>query len=544
MIERLTIKNIAIIEEVNIEFGASLNVISGETGAGKSIIIGALAFLLGAKVPISIRTGTDSGEISGVFSIGKNIREEINELVDIDEDDKIIITRTISSKNSLKINGKIQPLSILREISPFLIDIHGQFEHSFLINESKHIGLLDWFCPKEMIEIKEEVSKTIDNYKEINEKLLKLKEKTSDERIELLKEYIEEFNTLNLKKGEEEDISKKLKLLHNHKENAENISKATSLVYYESLGKISEAKKLLKTTPYENRLEEIRISIEELGRELKNTNLSLDVNLLSDLENRFLEIQKLKRKHRREYDELLTYHGQLSEELNEISNTEKLIENLNTKKANIQKKIFSLCDILYNFRLEAKKLLENSITANLKDLNMPNVVFNISIEKKQSVNKEGNDSVAFLISTNLGEDLKPLAKVASGGEMSRVMLALKCTLAKNNKTQSFVFDEIDTGVSGRTAQKMAEKIALLGKEKQILCISHLPQIAAMADDHFLIEKLQEKSKTETTVKKLEEIEITNELARLIGGAKITNNTLNAATEMINLAKSLKGTTYD
>lgn len=539
MIEQLTIKNIAIIEELNIEFNTNLNILSGETGAGKSIIIDSLSFLLGAKTPISVRKGTEIGEVSGVFFIEEKNRNEASELVDLAEDNRILIVRTISSKNTIKINGKTSTLSILRGLSSLLIDIHGQFEHSYLINEARHIGLLDWFCDEKMAEVKENLKVSIESYKKVNEKITDLTEKASEERIEMLNEYIEEFETLKLKPNEEDKIAERLKFLHSYKDNAENFSKATELVYYDALLKITEAKKLLRSTEYEGQLESIRISLDELGRELKNTNLRLDVNELSNLESRFSEIQKLKRKHIREYDELLTYHNELIEELNGMQNLAEHLNTLNTEKKEIQSKIVSDCEALHKFRLEAKKTLEISVTKNLKELNMPNVIFSVSVEKKQSLSANGNDNVSFLISPNLGEELKPLAKIASGGEMSRVMLALKSTLAKNNKTQTFVFDEIDAGVSGRTAQKMAEKLQVLANEKQILCISHLPQIAAMADSHFLIEKIQSDGKTRSNVRELSEDEVINELARLIGGAKITENTLNAAHEMKELARSLK-----
>ena len=531
MIEQLNIKNIAIIEELSVDFNSNLNILSGETGAGKSIIIDSLSFLLGAKTNISIRKGAESGEVSGVFFIEEKNRTEVSELISIDEDNKILITRIISSKNTIKINGKTSTLSILRELSPLLIDIHGQFEHSFLINESKHIGLLDWFCDYKAEGVKENLKDLIESYKQINEKISTLTEKVSEERVELLNEYIEEFEALKLKPNEEDLISERLKFLHNHKDNAENFSKATDLVYYDALFKITEAKKLLRNTEYEPQLESIRISLDELGRDLKNTNLRLDISELSNLENRFSEIQKLKRKHIREYDELFTYHDELIEELDGMQNLAENLNVLNAEKKEIQSKIVEGCNILHNFRLQAKEKLETSVISNLKELNMPNVIFNVAIEKKQSLSANGNDNVVFLISPNLGEELKPLAKTASGGEMSRVMLALKSTLAKNNKTGTFVFDEIDTGVSGRTAQKMAEKLQELATEKQILCISHLPQIAAMADSHFLIEKTQNDGKTVSNVRELSKDEVINELARLIGGAKITENTLNAAYEM-------------
>ncbi|MCL1924954.1 MAG: DNA repair protein RecN [Defluviitaleaceae bacterium] len=540
MIEQLTIKNIAIIEELTVNFNSSLNILSGETGAGKSIIIDSLSFLLGSKTPISVRAGAEVGEVLGVFFINEKNREEVGNIAPLEEDGKILISRTISSKkNTIKINGKTSTLAILRELSAMLIDIHGQFEHSYLINEAKHIGLLDWFCNPELVKIKENLAASINEYKNINEKITSLSEKASEERILLLNEYIEEFELLKLKPNEEDQIAERLKFLHNYKDNSENLSKAAELVYYDALLKITEAKKLLRNTQYEEQLESLRISLDDLGRDLKSTNLKLDMNELVNLELRFSEIQKLKRKHIREYDELLTYHKELIDELEGMQNLAQNLNELNILRKDIQGNIVKDCETMHNFRLEAKQVLEIEITKTLKDLNMPNVIFNVSIEKKQSLSANGNDNVSFLISPNLGEELKPLAKIASGGEMSRVMLALKSTLAKNNKTQTFVFDEIDTGVSGRTAQKIAEKLGIMSKEKQILCISHLPQIAAMADSHFLIEKVQHEGKTRSNMRELLGDEIINELARLIGGAKITENTLNAANEMKELAINLK-----
>ena len=551
MIEQLHIKDVTLIHNAEINLSPMLNILSGETGAGKSIVIDSINFVMGGKAHSGfVRRGCDYASVSALLYINSSYTISFlkDKGIDIEDDNKILIVRTCnaSGKTNLTINTKPMPLAILKVICAQTIDIHGQFEHQFLLDEKQHINLLDKFCTSEMDNIKKELNKTIDLYKQNNDSISMLETKNKD--AEELRYEIEELLELSLKSGEEEKVLEELKYLSNFRDVKENTNEARFLLNLENgaRDKITKAIRHLKNiegiskvNPIIETLESVNINLEEICRDLSIDSEAFDINRLQQLEERLGVLHQVKRKYKMEIEDIITYTQDLKLQLDEIENSETILIELKQQRKNLQKFIVNYCEKLTQMRTIAKKLLEEQVIENLKDLGMKNVQFEINIEKKQTFSTNGNDIVNFLISANLGEPLRPIAKVASGGEMSRIMLSLKIVLSQTNTIETFVFDEIDTGVSGRAAQMVANKLHILSQKKQILCISHLPQIASMADTHFLIEKLSYNNTTATNINMIKDTQIIEELARLIGGTKITENTLTAAKEMKDMANNFK-----
>lgn len=560
MLEQLYIKDVALIDEISVEFGDGLNILSGETGAGKSIIIDSINFVLGEKAQKDfIHKGAQKAEVQALMFIRDNsVKKEIEALgIEIDEDSSILISRTVNSggKSSCRINGKAVTIGMLKEISSMLIDIHGQHEHQSLLNPSKHIALLDRFCCDKLGECKcilmEKMKEYREILKELNEIDSNIEERES--KIELYKFQIEEINSAGLKLNDEEELVKKRKLLLSS-EKIVNYTNACLEFLYRSeemsaVDKISGALNslydisLLDPSQKENynRLEEISVQLEELISDLKvySDSLEGDPEELDRIEQRLDLIYRLKRKYGSSIKEILNHCRAMEKKLELIVNSEEKIKALTESKHKLEYEIKEACAEITSLRERAAKEIEAEVEAVLKDLGMKDARFRIDISRKNSFNHNGWDKVEFIISPNKGEDLKPLAKIASGGEMSRVMLSLKTVLAKEDNIETFIFDEIDTGVSGRTAQQVAEKLAMIGKAHQILCITHLPQIASMGDNHYLIEKKSDEEKTTSKIKKLDKSGIAQELARLIGGAEITKATMAAAEDMKKMADELK-----
>lgn len=560
MLEQLYIKNVALIDEMSVEFGNGLNILSGETGAGKSIIIDSINFVLGEKAQKDfIHKGSDKANVEALIYLkNKNVKKELLSMgIEIDEDNSILISRTLNAtgKTNCRINGKAITIGMLKEISALLIDIHGQHEHQSLLNPAKHIVLLDKFCSNELDRLKKNLSEIMKDYKEVLKALSEFDTNIGDReaRIELYKYQINEIKEAKLKINDEDELGKKRKLLLS----AEKITNYTNacLEFLYRSEEMSAVDKIagalnnlydisqLDSSQKDNyvRLEEISVQLEELVSDLKSYCDGLEVNAseLDAVEQRLDLIYQLKRKYGQSIKEILDYCSEIENKLELLLNSEDKINELNEKKAGYEKEIKVICSEITKLRKSAAESIENEVEAVLKDLGMLNANFKIQVSPKHSFNQNGCDKVEFLISANKGEDLKPLAKIASGGEMSRVMLALKTVLAKEDNIDTFIFDEIDTGVSGRTAQQVAQKLSFIAKEHQILCITHLPQIASMSDNHFLIEKSSDEERTTTSIKKLSNDEIVNELARLIGGAEITETTLAAASDMKKMADELK-----
>lgn len=559
MLQQLYIKNVALINEALIEFDKGLNILSGETGAGKSIVIGSLGFVLGARATKDfIKKGEDFAMVEALLTLkSETIKNEIRELgVDIDEDSSVLIARTFnkSGRNVCKVNGRPATLGMIKEICEKLIDIHGQHEHQSLLNPSKHILLLDRFCEDDLLEPKNLLVNLIKEYKSILKQISDLSMgKDREDLIDFFNYQIMEIENAKLSLNEEDDLLEERKILSESEKlkslytdsilllyNGEDLSAIDKIsIALNNISAIAEIDKDKKNI-YDN-LHDVYAKLEEIVRDLKKYDNFIEYNedRLNDIESRLTLIQKLKRKYGNTIKEILDFKDETKLKLDNLINSEEKILKLYEKKEKIEKNIKQACINISNIRKEKAVYLEENIEKHLFDLGMQNSKFKIDIKNKGTFNQNGFDKVEFLIRTNLGEDVKPLSKIASGGEMSRVMLSLKAVLSFVDTIDTFIFDEIDSGISGRTAQMVAEKMSLLSKNNQIICITHLPQIAAMGDQHFLINKLSDDKNTKTSIERIKNDDVIKEIARMTGGATITDFTLASAKEMLEQANKIK-----
>lgn len=554
MLENLHIRNVALIEECDIDFHKGLNILSGETGAGKSMVIDSLNFVLGERTSRDfIRRGEKSAVVEALFSIpNSKFHEKLQEIGILTEDDgSVLISRTLnaSGKSICRINGSTLTMGMIREISEDMIDIHGQHQHQSLLNASRHIELLDQFCGKELEEEKVVFLEIFHKIKDIQKKLDALvgDEQQRAHKIDLLQFQTEEIRNAHIRQGEEDSLLEQKKLLSSAQRRIQLVRDSLNLLYYGmdedicAIDRISQAIVYIKelgdidseVSEIQDELDTVYAQLDDCIRELKRyaDELEDDPDSLEMIEERLQQIYNLKRKYGKNEQEILAFYEQAQSELDFLSRSEELVSKYQKDKKMIQTEIIHSASKLTAIRKKKAQLIEKEVEKQLHDLEMKNARFHISVEERKELTSNGRDKVEFLISANAGEDLKPLAKIASGGEMSRVMLALKTILSEVDTVDTFIFDEIDTGVSGRTAQKVAEKMSMIAKKHQIICITHLPQIASMADRHFLIEKKSDADKTVTKVSPLLEREAVSEIARLIGGAKITEATLMAAKEL-------------
>ena len=554
ILAHLHIKNIALIEELSIDFHFGLNILSGETGAGKSIMIDSINFVLGERFSKDIiRNGEDSAMVEAMMTIEQNsTREELKNLgIELDEDNALLIARSIqaNSKSVCRINGRVVTIGMLKTVSRFLIDIHGQHQHQSLLDASKHINLLDSFCTEDLEKLKAELANYLRTYKEIKKKILTISgdERERVHRIDLLKFQTEEISLAELSEDEEADLLKRKKILNNSERLSRNTGSILRLLYGDesseagAIDKISQALDLANAmqdidtsqTMVADNLESALLQLDDIARQVRSYSENIEHNPqeINAVESRLDLIYNLKRKYGSSISEILEFCKKQEEALHLMLNSEEELEKLNAESTKLEKELNSICEKISLIRKKQAEYIQASIISNLHELGMKDAEFSIKLDKKEEVTHMGYDKVEFMISANKGEPIKPLSKIASGGEMSRVMLALKTVLADSDSIETFIFDEIDSGVSGRTAQKVAEKLNLIGKKQQILCITHLPQIASMADYHYLIEKKAEGSKTISIITELDQQKTIQEIARLIGGAKITDATLTAAKEM-------------
>lgn len=559
MIEHLHIRNVALIKEADIDFFQGLNILSGETGAGKSMIIDSINFLIGQKADKDfISNGEEEALVEGLFVLeNDDVSEYIKDMgIDV-EDNYLLISRTIktNSRGSIKVNGRSATVSMLKDISQFLLDIHGQHQHQSLLNSSKHIELLDKFCGKELEENKESLNLSIKNYRQINQKIKEITKDSSSlgKRLDFIKFQIEEIESANLKKNEEEELLAKRRILVNSERLTENIGNSIELLYGNEGGSavdnISSAISLINSVSQDDenlerllpQLESILSLLDDSVRDIRKyyENIETDPEALKNIEERLELIYSLKRKYGNSVESILDYYSKIKEEYDFLINSEELLQKFNLEKKEIYKKIIKTCRQMTEIRKKEALILQKEIEDVLRELGMKAAKFEIEVSQKQEFGTAGNDNVEFLISPNPGEPLKSLSKIASGGEMSRVMLALKTVLSKADNIDTFIFDEIDSGVSGRIAQKVAEKLAIISRKKQILCVSHLPQIASMADNHYLIVKSSKEDKTETSVKLLDYSSSVDEIARLLGGAEITEAAVANAKDLKNGAIEFK-----
>lgn len=564
MIIELSIKNFAIIDNLKINFTKGFNVLTGETGTGKSIIVESIGMILGQRANRNlVRSGKDKAILEGVFYLENP--QKINMILDrygIDKDPEnyLIITREIFSngRSVSRVNGRTVTLIMLNDITSNLVDIHGQYEHQSLLQIENHIKLIDTFGDYELKRLLEQVE---GKYKELSQEKRKLKDLTldsieRDREMDLLKYQIEEIENSNLDKLDEEELLSEYNKISNIKEiemvlgETANIMKDDGYNNYsivDSINRcISNMNKIKgygeEFEEYVKTLEYINYELQDLYRNIVNylEKLDMDNERLMELEERIDTINKLKRKYGNSIDEILQYKDKIKERYNVLLNVEQAIEKINTNISIIEEELSHNCSKLTDLRKKISKSIEKMITQELKDLNMNNVVFKVDFKRLERFTEIGWDKIEFLISTNKGEDLKPLSQIVSGGEMSRIMLAFKRILADYDNIPTLIFDEIDTGISGRTGQVVGEKMKMISKNHQVICISHLPQIAALADTHFLIDKETVDDKTTTIVRKLEDEERIDELSRLLGGVDLTDTTKLHAKEMLEMSKRLNG----
>lgn len=554
MLSYIHIKNIAIIEELEVEFNNGLNVLTGETGVGKSIIINAINFALGARASKDlIRKGSTSASCEMIFSLNEENVNEILKLENIDvEDNEIVISRTLSDsgKNIFKINGTVVSSSVMKSITSKIIDIHGQHEHQSLFDASKHIDVLDRFAKKDIMPIKEELINKYEEYKDVKNKIENLlgNDEDRERKIDILEYQISEIEDANLKFGEDKELEEKRNILLNSDRIVSGTNNAHEALEVSDDNIIKAIKELERLVKIDEKfvsmiesLNESQIIVSDIRNSLSSytDNFYFDPKEQEMIEERLDLIDKLKRKYGSEIENVIDYLNSKKEELDEIYNSEELLNDLKKKKKSLEDEIITLSNKLTEVRTKAANEAKQKIEINLKDLEMKNAKFDIMISKKDTFNANGMDEIEFLFSSNLGEEVKALDKIASGGEISRVMLAIKNVLAGNDEIQILVFDEIDTGISGRAAQAVAEKMMQLATAHQILCITHLPQIAAMADYHYEISKREKDGRTISSIELLDYEEQAKELARLVTGAEMTETALNHAKELKKQADDIK-----
>ena len=560
MLRHLSIKNIAIISSVNIDFEEGFGVLTGETGAGKSIIIDSLNLLKGERVNKDlIRHGEKSARVDGIFTLNDNIKKTLAEDFGIDaDDDEMLISREITTdgKNTVRVNGMPITASMLKEIGSLFITIHGQHDNTSLLAKKTHLAFLDAFIGEDAVRLKEEYLTVHREIEAVEDKIASLSQGEEERlaRLEKLRFESDEIENAKLYIGEDDELEARKKILDNAQKIAECSNEALSLLYdgdehsqsahdalWDSLTHLNKIADLDKNmSEMCKTLTDIGYTLKDISAEIRafGDSANYDENELNDIESRLEEITMLKRKYGFTIEDILSHLEKLKTELDEIENSDFNLSKLNGELSLLSENRRKIANKLTALRKKHSKSLCEKIAKELSDLDMKKVAFSVEI-KPSDYRLDGADDVEFLICTNVGDTPKPLTKIASGGELSRIMLAIKSVLSGGENAETLVFDEIDTGVSGHAAQSLGEKLYAMSKSAQVICITHLPQIAAMASNHYLIEKEVEKEITKTKVTHLDKDDRINEIARLTGGAAITDITRKNAEEILALADKIK-----
>lgn len=523
MISTLHIKNIGIIDDLSINFNEGFNVLTGETGAGKTLIIDSLGIISGGRFSKEmIRKGEEYSLIEASIFYPQS---------KYSEDGNIIVSREVYSngRNSCKINGKLVTVAELRNVMSKIIDIHGQHDNQNLLNSMQHIYYLDSFIGEDIKSIKKEYQEYFNKFNAIKNKLINnYGDDTEKERkLDLLRYQYNEIEIANLKTGEDLDLEEKHSIMMNSEKLKENLEIIDENINSNAIEYISTSIRCLEKIEnygetYKNKLNELKsiyYELQETARDITNLKDEIDFNKyeIDEVERRLDTIFSLKRKYGNTIDEILEYKDKLENEIKEIENAEEMNNKLKLEQKDVEAKMKNLCNRLQEMRIRYGQVLAEKVNEELKDLEMPNAKFNIKFEKEENYTVNGNDKVEFVICTNIGEEYKELVKIASGGEMSRIMLAIKTVLANIDEVPIIVFDEIDTGISGKAAKAVAEKMKIISKKHQILCITHLPAIAAQGESNYYIYKEIKDNKTKTNIKRLNEEETIYEIARISNG---------------------------
>lgn len=557
MLQNLHVKNLALIDEIEVEFKDGLNILTGETGAGKSIILGSISLALGGRYTKDIlRQGAEYGFVELTFLVeNESQQKKLKEMDIYPEEGMVTLSRRLMAGRSVsRINGETVQMGLLKEVSSILIDIHGQHEHQSLLYKKNHLGIVDAFAREYLAEDKKKAAQAYKAYKACEKEL---KEAMADEsqrvkELSFLKFEVSEIQEAHLLPGEDEELESLYRRMTNSKKIADSVNEAY-LYTSEGGGNASEAlsraiRALSEASEYDDRaaqlydqLVEVDSLLNDFNRELADYSKTCEFSdeEFYETENRLNEINHLKTKYGDTVEKILDYCASQEERIGILEDYDNYILRLKDQCAKAEEALRQSTARLTKIRKKQAKILEQAIEEGLKDLNFENVKFRIQFESTKDYTAEGMDDIEFMISLNPGQPVKPLAGVASGGELSRIMLAIKAVMAKRDETETLVFDEIDVGISGRTAQKVSEKMAFIGTKHQVICITHLAQIAAMADHHYMIEKSTKKGDTKTSIELLDEKRSIEELARILGGARITDTVVQSAVEMKELAKQTK-----
>ena len=560
MLVHLHVRNLALIEDIEVEFGPGLNILTGETGAGKSILLGSMQLILGGRsAKDMIRTGASSALVELLFQV-ENPRAEasLRELGVETSEGQVLLTRKLMDGRSInKINGETCTVAQMKAAASCLLDIHGQHEHQSLLYQDKQLEILDIYGKEEIFPAKDQVQKSYKEYRDCKRQLdeLDIDEEQRNRERAFLEFEINEIESAQLVSGEDEELEKRYRKLNNGRKILETLQGVRDLTGYESGQGAGESvgnavREISRVTEYDTQLDSMASALQEIDGLLNDFNrelasyvddLNFDNEAFYETEKRLDTINGLKAKYGRTIEDIQEY---CLKQKQKLENLDKYEESFHEAEENLKKSREELETVSHKLsviRQKYSQMLTDKITEGLKDLNFLDVQFQITFRRRKEYTAGGFDDIEYEISTNPGESLKPLDKIVSGGELSRIMLAIKAILADRDQIETLIFDEIDTGISGRTAQKVSEKMAVIGRCHQVLCITHLPQIAAMADTHFEIEKHQKDNETITEIHPLEGDDSVRELARLLGGAEITQAVFDNAKEMKELAQVHKNT---
>lgn len=568
MLLALQIRDFALVDEVELEFEDGFNVLSGETGAGKSIIIGAVTLLLGGRASSDhIRTDADEAVIHGTFAVpkGSPARRAIEDMgIDIGDDDLVVISRTISrsGRNQCRVNGRPVTQAMLSGIGERLVDVHGQHEHQSLLRVARHMEFLDEFAGAQALGLREQVRSQYERMLELEAALAALRsgERERAQRVDLLEFQAREIDAARLSPGEDVQLAKDRAVLAAADQLYAHASAAYAALRGNDSGSsgaadaiaaaVSEIEAVLKVDDSvkgaSDLLQSALAACEESARAIRvyRDGIEVDPARLAQIEERLAAIQRLKRKYGDTVDEILEYRRRIGDELARVASSEEEIASAENELARVKASLGSLSASLHEVRARAARDLEERVKAELADLNMGSSVFCVSFSAKEdpqgvpvgdrllAVGPNGTDAVEFLLSANPGEPPKPLARIASGGEISRVMLALKSILASADEVGTLIFDEVDAGIGGRTATAVGEKLAATSRMRQVVCVTHLAQIASMACVHFAISKAEKEGRIRTVVERLDGDARIAEIARMLGGADLTPTTFKHAREML------------
>ena len=558
MLINLHVKNLALIKEADVDFSKGLIVLTGETGAGKSLLLGSVNIALGNKVSKDIiRTGAQFALVELTFQVDEVCASKLKQMdIFMEEGNIITVSRKISESRSVsKINGETVNVNVLKKVMGMLVDIHGQHEHQSLLYVSNHLNILDKYAKKEMTDILKGLSAEYGNYTELKSRLssYNIDEAQRMREIEFSMYEVNEIENANLIPGEDEELEEQYKKLSNSENIVETLSSVYGLIGYDSMQSAGEliskaTQEISSISNFDEKIngfKETLFDIDSVCRDLSaeisdyTGELEYDPREVSRIGERLDTINHLKLKYGKTIDDILQYQDKKQSYLDELNNYSEKIDQIKGLITESREKLQVLSERASKMRKTAAKELENSITDALKDLNFLSVDFKINITKKDKITDKGFDNVEFMISTNPGEPVRPLAKVASGGELSRIMLAIKSLLAGEDEIETLIFDEIDTGISGKTASMVAEKLAKISANHQVICISHLSQIAAMADSHYLIKKDKEDNSTATNIVKLTREESIKEIVRINGDGTMTDAAIAHAIEMKDMADRTK-----